>query len=205
MVLSNQADILDQVAQIYPKIYTCLSTTVDKRTEEAPQSHSFGHVQDFLRQYNVEEVIWFTAVHVFERMYHSVSRGVQLYDVPSSGNVFHSVELTISTALLTILYDGTETNPCPVDAHLRRMQQWSSLMSTVHNGTYETFTREVYWAAIYGMRKRSDLLRALVLNTSTCSERDIWETPTSRRAIQFAHYNANPIATQWLNAGVAMQ
>ena len=205
MTASKHADITDQVIRMFPDFNTYINTTVDRRTDKKHICIHFDEIRAFLGQPDVEEVIWFTAIRAFERMHYSQSNGVELYDVPSSGNVFHSVDITISTALLTILYDGTKEDPCPVAAHLTRMHTWNSLMTTIENGTYEEFTREIYWTAIYGMRKRCDLFQALVLNTSTCSERDIWETSTSRRAIQFAHYNSNPLATQWLSAAVATQ
>ena len=199
-IVMKQSHVLEHVCQLFPAFVQYTNTprnTVTLRTNQIEQ------IQDYLRQPEVEQCIWFTVGHIIERMHYSMSNGVQLYDVPASGDVFHSIELCVSSSLLSCLYYGTARNPCPVEMRMLTMCSWNSLLRGLPEGTYDFLSREVYWLALYGVSHQRPVFRNLVEKTSTSSECALWETSTTRSILQSASYNNNKAATQWLNAVVA--
>lgn len=200
MILELRNDILNHVLKFYPEFNNYINCPVNERTNMKWPTSYFHKIKKFLRQESVEYSLWFTTLKIFERMYYSQVQNVQLYDTPSSGNVFHSIEITICMALVTLLYDGSKKDPCPRDAHILHMHTWNSLMNTLQEGTYDTYTRELYWASIYGLRTNNSIFQHLISNTSTCFEQHIWATPASRWIL-----DKIVKTTQWPNADVATQ
>lgn len=195
----DASEILEHVCNIYPEYKQYVIQPVLQRVTDQTQPPCDAELFTILKDPIHLKTIWFTAIQEFQRMHYSCVHNVQLYDVPSSGNVCHSVELTTCTALLTSAYYGTTSTPCPQLHHVLMMESFGSLFTTVQQGTVTYFSREAYWMVLYGLSTRHALFDALITSVWNCPERARWSDSLTRAVIRDLVTLGNTRATQWLN------
>lgn len=193
------SDLLEYVCNSYPAYTHYVNRPITQRVTDQIQTPFPNEVIDTLKKPTHIKTIWFAAIQEFRRMHYSFTNNMQLHDVPSSGNICHSVELTTCTALLTTAYHGTTSTPCPQFHHIFMMKTFASLLPTIQNGTLTYFSRAAYWMVIYGLFTRHALFEPLISVVWNCRERARWSDSVTRALIRDIIVLGNTRATQWLN------
>lgn len=193
-------DILEHICTLYPSYNQYIDRPVTERVKDQTQTPFPDELFDVLKDPINLKTIWFTAIQEFQRMHYSCTNNMQLYDVPSSGNVCHSVKLTTCTALLTSAYHGTTSTPCPQLHHVFMMETFATLLTSVQDGTLTYFSREAYWMVLYGLATRHALFDTLIATVWNSRERARWSDSLTRAVIRDeVTVLGNTRATQWLN------